>query len=240
MVSALYCNTSPAGTFLANFFVKSVNDEIDLKIDNLLSHNPNGSGAAGDTSQDSSRPAQIEGRINYPQVFPDQIPDGSCMVINVFDTSSKPSKFVTKQVIDNPMKDARIEYLLKLPKDQDLSNAALQKLKISAYVNVGWCSKDQTSSEDPKDNTKQQDYATEMPYAIDPSLSAITMTSKRSPKAKPKIRIIRGPEIYLEKVTKDMKATLSPTNLNSGSVSPTSSTQTGKKTILLYPAKTCK
>lgn len=143
---------------------------------------------SADSTQGSS-PKQvnkIHGKINYPPGYPDQLPKRSCLVINLFDTSSTPAKFVNREVFEEPLKNGITEYVIKVSKEK-FSKELLSKYEISAYVNIGWCSKNQESSESPKENTKEQDYVTETPHPIQSDSLAMINTG-----------VVQGPDISLK------------------------------------------
>lgn len=99
---------------------------------------------------------QIFGRITYPKVFPELLPTGSCLVVNLFDTNVKPARLITQELIKEPVPTVNTEYKLNLPITEDVTN--LKLFKLSALVTLGWCAEKQAISEDPSKTAKPQDY----------------------------------------------------------------------------------
>lgn len=137
-----------------------------------------------DTNVSTNDLRYIEGNIWYAQEIPDGLPKESCMVIRLFETDDE-RNWVTKEIIYDPLKTTNIAYSLKIAQDVEISLDRFRGFKISALLNVGWCSENTTNQDGV---VKEADYSTPGFY----TLGSVDFTGGSQ-------GVFKGPDIFIKR-----------------------------------------
>lgn len=104
---------------------------------------------------------RIEGSIGYPVSFPQSLPNGSCMIVELKNIIKDQSYVITYQVIYNPTKFKDTRYELELPGNDIWQPEHSLGLGLFATVNNGWC-----AGEPQKDKLHIDDFVAKKQYVI--------------------------------------------------------------------------